>query len=216
MRIKKIVLVGWVALMLASVSAYADELDVKPITPMGGEVMPSMSLVFGKPMALSNCAGVCSTKPGMDVDIRWMKRSWFDRPENSFELHTSAGVRYSTFPVTVNGNVSQFDSESISVGFHVRHRALPSLELALRADVFGMSTLRSDNAPRQIDFASAGDISLAYDVTPAFQISLGLANRLVPSASSNTPNLNTVNLGFAWTPKRSDHRHRDFIDYMMQ
>lgn len=202
MRTVKNVLGGCLVLMLVAVSAHADELGVKPVTPIGGDVMPSMEIILGKPMSIANCAGACSAQPGLDVDIRWMKRSWFEQPENSFELHTSAGVRYSTFPVTVNGNVSQFDSESISVGFHVRHRALPSLELALRADVFGMATLRSDNAPRQIDFASAGDISLAYDVTPAFQISLGLANRLVPSASSNTLNLNTVNLGFAWTPKR--------------
>jgi hypothetical protein len=202
MSIKKIVSMACVALALSSLSAYAEDAAIKPVAPMGGEVMPSISLVFGKPMSLAGCAGVCSAGQGFDMDVRWMKSTWFDLPENSFELHTSAGVRYSSYSLTVNGNASQFDSEAVSVGFHVRHRELPRLELALRADVFGMAILRSDTAPRQIDFASAGDIGLSYEVTPAFQVSLGLANRTIPSQKVNSLMLNTVNLGFSWTPKR--------------
>ncbi|NOT20067.1 MAG: hypothetical protein HOP24_07335 [Sideroxydans sp.] len=202
MSIKKWVAMAGVVLGLASASTYAEEAALERIAPMDGGVTPSIALILGKPLSLAACAGACSTQPGFDVDIRWMKRSWFDYSENSFELHTSAGVRYASYAMTVNGSANQLDSEAVNVGFHMRHRALPRLELSVRADVFGMATLRSDNAPRQIDFANMVDAGLSYDVTPAFQISLGLSSRLIPTASSNTMNLNAANLGFVWTPNR--------------
>lgn len=202
MRTVKSVAVCCAALLLTSVSAFAEEYVEKNIAHTSGDVMPSIAISVDNPMSISGCTGVCSAKPGVNMRARWMKSAWFEQPDNSFELHTSAGISYSSLPLTVNGNASNFDSEAINLGFHIRHRELPKLEFSLNADVFGMSTLRSDAAPRQVDFASAGGMSLSYAVTPAFQISLGLENHSIPSASTKQINLNTVNLGFTWTPKR--------------
>lgn len=186
------------ATALLSLSAHADEMSPKSATSYA----PALSFKLGNPTSLSNCPNKCSASTGVEVGVDLMNTNWFAAADTKIELHTSVGLGYTNYQLNLNGNAVDFDSEAINVGFHLRHKALPNFSLAIHSDIFGMARTSGANTPRQLDFASAGDIAITYDVSPSFQASLGVGTHAVPVQNSRLT-LNTVNLGISWSPVKS-------------
>lgn len=157
-------------------------------------------IMTGQANIFRSCTGACSASPILDLNVYWSSNQpRFAQLDSSFEVRAMIGLALTSYSAKLNGVGIGVDGQSIKLGAEFRHKKIPDLAFVVHGDLLGMTRVTGGNLPRQLDFASDGDVGFTYDISSQAQVYVGYSFRSIPQPINNVTT-GGVGLGFSWTP----------------
>jgi hypothetical protein len=157
-------------------------------------------IITGQANTFRSCTGACSASPVFDLNVYWSSNQpWFGQTDTSFEVRPMLGLALTSYSAKLNGVGVDVEGQSAKLGAEFRYKQIPDLAFVVHGDLFGMTRVTGDNLPRQLDFASDGDIGFTFDFSPQAHVYVGYSFRSIPQPINNVTT-GGVGLGFSWAP----------------